>query len=133
MSLESLIDDAGTMATITIEAPEYGQVAQDALGGAIRTDPWSTIVSDIPCLVAPQGQQISAWPPRNDSRASINNVRIYFVIDPCPDGLSTRHRITVTSRGRGGPDVTGIYAVVGAQDPNSMSRILQVDCEKIRN
>jgi hypothetical protein len=133
MSLESLIMDSGQRADISVEAPDGQVPLQDVLGGAIRTDPWPSVVQGVPCLVSPRASTLQAFPPRNDARANVSDTRIYFLADPVPSGLSTRHRITVVVDGVGGPSVLGVYAVQNPNDPNSMGRILQVDCEKVRN
>lgn len=135
MSLESLIDDSGQQATITAEAPGGRVPGQTALGGADRSDAnWLTVADGLPCLVRERSVAVDYG--RNDARASVVTARIYFVPDDVaavlPSGLSSRHRITVTVGGEGGPITTGVYAVKGAVDPNSMGRVLQVDCERIR-
>lgn len=108
-------------AAIEVESSAPGGLGQDALGGADRTG-WQPVVSDVPCLVRrlSASQQV-----RDDARAQICDTRIYFADDPVLDfgGLSTRHRITVDG---------SIYRVTGPVDPNSLGRILQVDCELLR-
>ena len=122
MSLDSLIADSGQMATITAEAADGRVPGRTSMGGADRSDAnWLAVVSGVPCLVRPMGSSLAY--NRNDARAGVNLHRIYFVTDPVPGGLSSRHRIEVDG---------AIYAVMGVQDPNSMGRILQVDCEQIR-
>lgn len=115
-----MIEDFLTqLATIEAEAPQPGTLGQDQLGGADRTN-WQPVVSGIPCLVRrlSASQQV-----RNEARGQVCDTRIYFAADPVPGGLNTRHRVTV------GPYT---YQITGAVDPNSLGRLLQVDCELLR-
>ena len=133
MSVEALIEDSGQQALITCEAPDGQVPPQDALGGADRSDAnWVTVASGVPCLVSPKSSKVNAFPGRNDARAGIVDAVIYFSTDPVPSGISSRHRITVTVPGTGGPQVVGVYAVQGSIDPNTMGRIFQVGCERVR-
>jgi hypothetical protein len=134
MSLESLINESGQQATITAEAPDGQLPAQDATGAADRSDDnWVTVADGVPCLVNTRSSTLEArGSKRNDGRANVIDARIYFAADPVPSGVSTRHRVTVTVPGAGGPRALGVYAVQGVVDPNSMSRIFQVDCERVR-
>ena len=133
MSLESLIEDSGQQADIAVESPDYTIPPRSQMGGTDRSAPWGNIATGVPCLVRTQSSSLSAWPGRNDARANINTTRIYFYSDPVPTGISTRHRITVTTQGTGGHRVLGVYAVQGVVDPNSMGRLFEVDCERIRS
>lgn len=131
MSLESLIENSGQQATITAEAPDGQVPGQTAMGGADRSDGnWVPIAGPVPCLVRTRGSALNY--NRNDERAAVIDARIYFAADPVPSGISSRHRITVTAAGTGGPRVIGVYAVMGTIDPNSMGRLFEVDCERIR-
>lgn len=131
MSVESLIDNSGQQASITAEAPDGQVPAQTAMGGADRSDAnWVTVADGVPCLVRTRSSALSYG--RDDERAAVIDARIYFAADPVPSGISSRHRITVTVAGTGGPRVLGIYDVQGVVDPNSMGRIFEVDCERIR-
>jgi hypothetical protein len=133
VSLESLIEDSGQLATITQESPDGQVVGQDPTGAADRSDPnWITVASAIPCLVNEKSSSLQAFSGRNDARMGIVNARIYFFRDPVPAGLSSRNRITVTTASSGSTQVIGIYAVQGRINPNTMNRIFEVDCEKVR-
>lgn len=133
MSLESLIDDSGQLATITQEAPDGSVPGQDPTGAADRSDGnWVTIATGIPCLVNEKSSALQAFPGRNDARVGIVNARIYFYYDPTPKGLSSRNRITVFVAVKGIPQVLGVYAVQGRVNPNTMDRLFEVDCEKLR-
>ena len=132
MSLESLIEDSNQFASITMEAPA-GQIPPlTPMGGVDRTGTWTPIVDSVPCLLNNKSSQLMAYPGRNDARAQVFDTRIYFYYDPTPTGITTRMRITVSQTI--GTDTTdlGIYQVVSVQNPNSMGRILEVDCEKVR-
>lgn len=130
MSLESLILDSGVQATITAEAPEGQEPAQDLLGAVDRSaGNWVPVVADVPCLLRVRSSTINY--AHNDARANLVDARIYFLADPSPSGLSTRHRVTVTQPGLGGPRVVGVYAVLGVVDPNSLGRVFQVDCSRV--
>ena len=106
-------------AMIEVEATLPATPGQDMLGGADRTN-WQQVADGIPCLVRrlSASQQI-----RIEARGEICDTRIYFGNDPTIEGMSTRHRITVDG---------SIYHVKGSVDPNSMGRLLQVDCELLR-
>lgn len=135
MSISSLISRSGMQATITAEAPDGQVPAQDALGGADRSDGnWVTVVSGVPCLLNTSSSSLAAFfgSGRNDARANVIDARIYFLSDPVPSGISTRNRVTVTQQGTGGIRTLGVWSVQGVVDPNSMGRIFQVDCERIR-
>ena len=133
MSLESLIDDSGQFATITAEAPDGQVPTQDPTGAADRSDgKWVTVAAGVPCLVNEKSSALMAFSGRNDARMGIVNARIYFYVDPVPAGISSRNRITVTTAGTGAPQVLGTYAVQGRVNPNTMDRIFEVDCEKVR-
>jgi hypothetical protein len=135
MSIESLISRGGQQATITAEAPDGQVPAQDALGGADRSDAnWILVASGVPCLLNTTSSTLSAFGgARNDARANVISARIYFAGDPVPSGISTRHRITITDMGAGGPRSLGLYAVQGANQPVLGSQtIIQVDCERLR-
>lgn len=133
MSLQSLIDDSGQFATVSIESPDGQTVPQDALGGADRSGQWATIASHVPCLLNNRSSPLMAWPGRNDARAQIQTTRIYFYEDPTPAGFTTRMRITVSAPGSSG-DMTdiGVYQVIGTANPNSMNRLYEVDVERVR-
>lgn len=106
-------------ARIEVESAQPGTLGQDDLGGADRTD-WQAVIDGVPCLV----RRLSAsMQVRMETRGEICDTRIYFADDPVPEGLGSRHRIIVDG---------AIYKVKGAVDPNSMMRILQVDCELVR-
>lgn len=129
MSLESLIDASGQFAEITAEANPGSRPPLTTMGGVDRSDGnWLEVVSGVPCLVRPQGGSLNL--NRNDARANVKTPKIYFLCDPVPTGLTTKHRIKVTQ----GSDKTlvGVYAVQDVTDPNSMGRIFQVDCERVR-
>jgi hypothetical protein len=132
MSIEGLIEDNGEYATITVEAPDGVSVAQDAMGGADRSDPWIQVAAMIPCLVRPLSSALFGYPPRNDARANMIDATIYFKDDPVPSGISTRHRITVTVPGTGENRVLGVYAVQGVIDPNTMGELYQVAVQRLR-
>jgi hypothetical protein len=134
MSLESLISESGLQATITAECPDGQVVGQDGTGAADRSDTnWVAVASGVPCLLNTTSSSLQAFgSKRNDARMAVIDARIYFVCDPVPSGISTRHRVTVVAPGTGGPRVLGVYAVQGITDPNSMGRIFQVDCERVR-
>lgn len=139
MSLESLIEDSGQLATITVEALDGSVPPQSAMGGVDRSGTWQQIATGVPCLLNNKNSQLMAWPGRNDARAQVFDTRIYFYLDPTPSGFTTRMRITVSEPGGGsGDDPTdttdlGVYQVVSVNNPNSMDRIWQIDCEKVRN
>ena len=134
MSLESLIEDANQFATITAEAPDGSVPSQDPTGAADRSDGnWETIKSGVPCLVNPKNSAVQGFPGRNDARMAIIDARIYFETDPLPPfGLSSRNRITVYSTSSVQSSIIGIFAVQGVINPNSLGRICEVDCERIR-
>ena len=133
MSLESLIDDSGQLATITAEAADGQVPGQDPTGAADRSDGnWPTIATGVPCLVDEKSSALMAFPGRNDARMAVVNARIYFYADPVPGGISSRNRITVFVAVKGIPQVLGVYAVQGRINPNTMDRIFEVDCEKLR-
>ena len=133
MSVDSLIEDSGQQALITCEAPDGQVPPQDALGGADRSDAnWVTVASGVPCLVCPKSARVNAFPGRNDARVNLIDTIVYFSVDPVPSGISSRHRITVTVQGTGGPKVLGVYAVQGSVDPNSMGVVFEVGCERIK-
>jgi hypothetical protein len=134
MSLESLIEDSGQFATITAEAADGSVPPQDPTGAADRSDAnWPVVATNVPCLVSPKSSALQAFPGRNDARMAVVNARIYFLCDPVPTvGLSSRNRITVYAGTTGIPQVLGVYAVQGVINPNTMNRIYQADCEKIR-
>jgi len=115
---------------ITAEAPAGQPVPQDGLGGADRGGDWLTVADGVPCLVRPMDSALMAFGgARDDARRNVITARIYFGADPVPEGISTRHRITITS---GTVSTQGVYAVQGTINPNSMDLIFQVDCERIR-
>lgn len=128
MSIESLIENSGQFADITIEADSGFAPPQTSMGGVDRSAPWPEVVSGVPCLVRDQSSTLNY--SRNDGRVNVKNTRIYFSKDPTPTGLTTKHRITVS----GGHDqvAVGVYAVQGVIDPNSMAELFQVDCERVR-
>ena len=134
MSLESLIEDSGQLATITAEALDGQVPGQDPTGAADRSDGnWVTVATAVPCLVSPKSSALQAFSGRNDARMGIVNARIYFLSDPVPSvGLGSRNRITVNVETAGGPQVLGVYAVQGVINPNTMDRIFEADCEKVR-
>lgn len=128
MSLESLIENSGQSASILAEAADGQVPAQTAMGGADRSDAnWLTVADGVPVLVRTRSSAVNR--DYDDERAGVIDATLYFAADPVPSGsgLSSRHRIVVT-----GGRAAGTYAVLGAIDPNSMGRILQVDCERIR-
>lgn len=133
MSLESLIEDSGQLATITAESPDGTVPGQDPTGAADRSDgKWVPIATGVPCLVNEKSSSIQAYPGRNDARMAVVNTRIYFYCDPVPKGISSRNRITVYVAVKGVPQVLGVYAVQGRINPNTMDRLFEVDCEKLR-
>lgn len=133
MSLESLIEDANQFADITIEAPIGQAPQQTSIGGADRSQPWGAVASGVPCLINTRSAALSAFSgAREDARASVFDTRIYFSSDPTPSGFTTKHRITVTQAGNGEAVTLGVYAVKNPTNPNSMGRIFQVDCERVR-
>ena len=108
-------------ATITVEADPTPP--QSALGGADRTTRLA-VASGVPCLVRPLSSTLSALSTRrNDARANVADVRIYFDADPAPGGVSTLHWIEVDG---------STYKVTGVVNPNSMGEIYHVDCETVR-
>lgn len=134
MSLESLIEESGQQATITSEAPAGQLPPQTLLGGVDRSDPnWVTVAAGVPCLVNVKSSTLSAFPSRNDARANVADARIYFLPEAIALGITTRMRITVIAAPPHDPVVLGVYSVQGMTDPNSMGRILQIDCERVRN
>jgi hypothetical protein len=134
MSLESLINNSGLQATITAEAPDGQVVGQDGTGAADRSDAnWLPVASGVPCLLNTTSSSLQAFgSKRNDARTAVIDARIYFLSDPVPSGISTRHRVTVTKSGTGGPRVLGTWAVQSVDDPNSMGRLFEIDCERVR-
>lgn len=129
MSLESLISDSGQQAEILAEANPGSRPKQSTMGGADRSDAnWLEVVSGVSCLVRPQGGTLNL--NRNDARANVKTPKIYFLEDPVPTGLTTKHRIKVTLGLDG--TLVGVYAVQDVTNPNSMDRIFQVECERIR-
>ena len=131
MSIESLIEDSGQQATITSEATRGQVPGQTAMGGADRSNAnWATVADGVPCLVNPKGSSLDR--NRNDARANVINAEVFFLADPVPGGMSSRHRITVTLTDRPDPVVLGVYAVTGVVDPNYLGRIFVADCERIR-
>ena len=130
MSLESLIEDSEQVADITVESTSGVGPPQTTMGGTDRSaGNWLGVAQQIPCLVRDQSATLNY--ARNDARANVKTTRIYFLCDPVPGGgLSTKHRITV-SLGKD-PVARGVYAVQGVIDPNSMGRLFEVDCERIR-
>lgn len=112
----ALADFLTQSASIQVEAP-----TRDRLGGANRSAPWPTIIDGVPCLVRPLSASLQT---QDDARRDIVSYRIYFDSDPCPTGISTRHRIKVGST---------TYQVTGVINANSLGQIFQVDCEAIRN
>ena len=129
MSLESLIEDSGQQAEIMAEANPGSRPTLTTMGGVDRSDPnWLEVVSGVSCLVRPQGGSLNL--NRNDARANVKTPRIYFLCDPVPCGLTTKHRIKVSLGSD--PTARGVYAVQDVTNPNSMGRIFQVDCERIR-
>jgi hypothetical protein len=134
MSLESLIEDSGQLATITAEAPDGQVPGQDPTGAADRSDAnWVSVVTGVPCLVSPKSSALRAYPGQNNARQALVDARIYFTSDPVPTiGISSRNRVTVTTATTGEPQVLGVYAVLGVINPNTMDRLFEVDCERIR-
>jgi hypothetical protein len=134
MSIESLIEDSGQFATITAEAPDNEVPGIDPTGATDRSDAnWVTVAIDVPCLVSPKSSAVRAYPGQNDARQAVVDARIYFLSDPVPTiGLSSRDRVTVSMATYGGPQVLGVYAVLGVINPNTMDRIFEVDCERLR-
>lgn len=128
MSLESLIEDSGQFADITAESNPGVKPPITAMGGTNRAGQWLEVASGVPCLVNPRGGTLSL--NRNDARANVKTPRIYFLCDPAPLGLTTKHRITVS--GGSDPTARGVYAVQDVNNPNSMGQLFQVDCERIR-
>jgi hypothetical protein len=127
LSLESLIEDSGQQADITAESNPGVTPPLTTMGGVNRST-WLEVVTGVPCLVDPKGGTLNL--ARNDARANVKTPRIYFTQDPVPLGLNTKHRITVS--GGSDPTARGVYAVQDVANPNSMGRIFQVDCERIR-
>lgn len=93
----------------------------DSLGGADRSGEWSVVAAGAPCLVRPMSASIVT---RDGARRNVTMYRIYFRSDPVDGGIGTRHRVTVDGR---------VYQVTGAVNPNSLGRLIHVDCEAIIN
>jgi hypothetical protein len=133
MSLESLIDDSGQFATITVEAASGSFPPQTSLGGVDRSQAWPIVAANVPCLLSNRSSPLMSFPGRNDARAQVYDTRVYFYFDPTPSGFTTRMRINVTKAGPGGDAIDlGTYSVKGTNNPNTMGVIFQVDCEKVR-
>ncbi len=116
-------------AVITAEAPAGVQPPQTTYGGADRST-WLTVADGVPCLFRSRSVTLAAFAGRrNDSRQQQVDARIYFKSDPAPEGLSSRHRITVSGCPRAADN--GTYAVIGAIDPNATGRLLEVDVERV--
>jgi hypothetical protein len=132
VSIESIIERSGQLATITAEAPRGLATGRTAMGGADRSDAnWLTVADGVPCLVSPSGSSLDR--SRNDAREDVIEATLYFARDPAPGGLDTRHRATVTGTRTGGdPVVIGVYAVTGVVDPNYLGRLFVASCERIR-
>jgi hypothetical protein len=134
MSLESLIQDSGQLASILVEAASGQQPPQTGMGGTDRTQPWITLASGIPCLLNNKTSLLSPYKQgRNDERQQVYTTRVYFYYDPTPSGFTTRMRISITDADPSDTDVTdlGTYQVENVSNPNSMNRIWQIDVEKI--
>ncbi len=84
------------------------------------------MASAVPCLVRPRSGGLSSHiSARDAARRNISPARIYFSEDPVPGpGIGTRNRILVNGN---------IYAVQDVTNPNSLDRIIEVDCEAISN
>lgn len=133
MSIESLIDDSGQLATITVEAPDGQTPGQTLLGGADRTDGQRLpVAADVPCLVNTLASDLDR--SRNDGRADVIRARIYFAGDPTDSRLTTRHRIAVAVPGDPYSQVAGIYAVTGVVAPTrGADRLVWAECERVRD
>lgn len=105
-------------ATIQLEPTP---MVRDRLGGAVRSGSWITVAVAVPCLVRPLS---AALQPRDDARRDVGAVRIYFASDPVPTGIGTRNRIVVDG---------ATYQVTGSVNINKLDRIVQVDCEVVKN
>lgn len=111
-------------ATITAEAPSGSVPPQTVLGGANRSGPWTVVADGAACLVRPRSSYLAAYgSSRDNARRNVEAVTIYFAVDPVPGGINTRHRITVDG---------AVHAVQGVINVNSLDRLFQVDCERIR-
>ena len=133
MSLESLIENSGQYANITVEFPPNTVPTQDAMGGVDRTGNWPLVASRVPCLVNTRNETLMAFQSaRNNARSAVFDARIYFYYDPVPTGITTKHRITVTDASRGEPVEVGVYAVKNVNNANSMGRLFAVDTERLR-
>jgi hypothetical protein len=132
MSIETLIEGSGQLATITAEAPRGQGTSRTSMGGADRSDAnWLTVADGVPCLVAPEGAALDR--DRNDARQDRVTATVYFARDPAPEGLSTRHRIAVTSVRPGrDPVVVGVYAVTGVVDRLYLGRLFEASAERVR-
>src|SRR5215469_3488934 len=129
MSLEDLIDASGQVATITQEAPPGLIPPQTAMGGVDRTMQWPSIAT-LPCHVNTTASPLQPYPTgRNNERQQVYTTRIYFY--SCPSiGFTTRMRIAVA--GGSDPAVVGTYQIEAVKNPNSMSRLWEIDCERVR-
>lgn len=113
-------------ATITAEAAVGSTPPLTALGGVNRSGAWAVVADGVPCLVRPRSSYLAAHgSARDDARRNVEAVTIYFAADPLAEsgGLNTRCRITVDGV---------VHAVQGVINVNSLDRLFQVDCERIR-
>jgi len=133
MSIESQVRRSGQFCDITVEAQPGQQPPQTAMGGTDRSGGWLPVATGVPCLVNTKASPLMAYPGRNDARAQVQTNRIYFYYDPTPAGFTTRMRISVYKPGSDGDQTNlGTYRPVETFNPNSMDRIFQIDCEKVR-
>jgi hypothetical protein len=94
---------------------------QSRSGAPVRV-PYTAIASDVPCLLREMGGSND----RRDGKASeTNTVRIYFDPEDLASilPLTTRHQIQIGPR---------TFVVTTSVDPNSLGRLLQVDCTEQR-
>jgi len=122
-----MIEDFLTQsATISVEASTGSVPPQTALGGANRSGAWPVVADGVPCLVRPRSSFLAAHGlARDNARRNVETATIYFAADPLADsgGITTRHRITVDGT---------VHAIQGVINVNSLDRLFQVDCERIR-
>lgn len=120
MALEDFLTQS---ATITVESSPRVPPPRTAMGGADRSVRLP-VAQGVPCLVQTLSSSLSAQVGRrNDARANVALVRIYFAADPAPERLGTKHWIEVDGQ---------VYKVTGVDDVNSMGRLWQVDAEGVR-
>jgi hypothetical protein len=129
MALEDFLT---AQASITAEAAPGSVPPPTALGGADRSaGNWLTVADGVPCLVETNGATLYAFSGRrNNSRQNVVDATIYFLGDPVPGGMTTKHRIKVTGCPRDADN--GTYAVQGVIDPNTLGDHIEVAVERVR-